>query len=315
MKKTQKKRTGKNSGSGRARAPVELQARTSPFVDIFRTTPPLTVCPNFFVLSHANGCSFRPNCAYCYLKSSFWFLRQPRAYSNLDRMEKEILRWIRRDRLESYVLNTGNLCDSLAFEVVRPLIGRLVEIFREEAEAKGRPHTLLLVTKGGHRECAPLFALPPCSRVILSFSINHPEAAERYERGAAPTGDRLDTAAQLKNLGWRLRLRMDPMIQGYAYGAVAREVAAAGPERVTLGCLRAEKSLPRYVENGLFDPLEPPAQDKALARYPRPVRMALYRQAMAGLGPRIEVGLCEETHDVWAELGLNIEGKTCNCGL
>ena len=77
--------------------------------------------PNFYVLAHADGCTFSPPCTYCYLKSSFWYLGGPRAFSNSDRLFAEVRRWIRRDRLESYVLNTGNLSDSLAFEDRRPL--------------------------------------------------------------------------------------------------------------------------------------------------------------------------------------------------
>jgi DNA repair photolyase len=126
-----------------------LRERKTRFVEIFRTTPARTVCPNFYVLSHANGCAFTPHCSYCYLKSSFWYLKEHRVYVNADAMMAEAASWIRKDGLESYVLNMGNLSDSLVFEDVRPVMGRLTALFRAEAEAKGRPHTLLLVTKGG----------------------------------------------------------------------------------------------------------------------------------------------------------------------
>ena len=42
--------------------PVVLRPRSTRFVELFRTTPPKTVCPNFYVLSHANGCAFQPHC-------------------------------------------------------------------------------------------------------------------------------------------------------------------------------------------------------------------------------------------------------------
>ena len=44
-----------------------LRKRKTRFVEIFRTTPAKTVCPNFFVLTHANGCAFTPECSYCFL--------------------------------------------------------------------------------------------------------------------------------------------------------------------------------------------------------------------------------------------------------
>ena len=153
---------------------VVLRERKSKFVEIFRTTPVQTVCPNFFVLPHANGCTFSPHCSYCYLKSSFRHTKGQHAFTNVEKIEKEARAWIQRDRLESYVLNTGNLSDSLTFEKRRPLVVKLVELFREEAENRGRKHTLLLVTKGGMAECRFLLSVRPCANVVVSFSVNNP---------------------------------------------------------------------------------------------------------------------------------------------
>lgn len=288
--------------------------RKTKFVDIFRTTPANTVCPNFYVLAHADGCGFPAECSYCYLKSSFWYLSAPQVFTNLDKLLEEVRAWLARDELESYVLNMGNLSDSLTFENVRPLVRQLVGLFRQEAEAKGRPHALLLVTKGGVEECRPLLAERPCRNVIISFSLNSPEAARDHERGAAPVADRLDAAHKLKAAGWRVRARIDPMILGYDYAWLISQVRALAPERVTIGSLRAEPNLPRFVENGLFDALEPPPSKNGLARYPREQRLALYRQAVEGLRGLCPLGLCEETPDVWDALGLDKEAKTCNCG-
>jgi len=298
-------------------APAEgcrLRERKTRFVELFRTTPANTVCPNFFVLAHANGCRFAPLCDYCYLKSTFWHLPGPEAFTNVDDLIRNVRAWIAKDDLECYVLNTGNLSDSLGFEEVRPLAAELVRVFREDAEAKDRPHALLLLTKGGRRECATLLAEEPCRNVIVSFSVNHADAAARYERGAAPVAERFEAACELKRRGWRLRMRIDPMILGYEYAEVAREVAAIEPERVTIGTLRAEKSLPRFVGNGIFAALEPPHEEKGLSRYPLEQRLALYRQAIDVLRPVCTIGVCEETREVWEALGLDADAKTCNCG-
>jgi spore photoproduct lyase len=284
-------------------------------VQIFRTTPPETVCPNFFVLAHANGCAFSPQCSYCFLKSSFWFLPTHQVFTNTDRIIEEIRTWIRRDRLDSHVLNTGNLSDSLVFEDVRPLMGRLVNLFREEAEAKKRKHTLLLVTKGGLKECRPLFKTAPCRNVVISFSVNSPEAARRHERGAAPVADRLEAARRLKRKGWRIRIRLDPMIRGFDHRWIIQQVKRLAPERVTLGSLRAEANLPRYAGQRLFAELENPSRRGGMARYPKPVRLRLYGPAVKAFWPLCPVGLCEETPDIWDALGLDKESRSCNCGL
>ena len=290
-----------------------LRDRRTQFIDIFRTTPARTVCPNFYVLAHANGCAFRPACEYCYLKSSLWHVGRAAAFSNLGRMLAEVRAWIARDGLETYILNAGNLSDSLCFEDVRPMMPRLVDVFRE-AEAAGRPHTLLLVTKGGRRECRTLLGVEPCRQVVISFSVNRPDVARRHERGAAAVADRMAAARQLKEAGWRIRIRIDPMFAGADYRPLARRVRRLAPERVTLGTLRAEPHLLRMVDHDLFDSLEIPAEKGGLARIPLTDRMALYRPVAGILMGVCPIGLCEETRDVWDSLGLDADGRTCNCG-
>ncbi len=292
-------------------APSRVERRTR-FVEILRTTPSLTVCPNFYVLSHANGCAFAPACDYCYLQSTLWYLGGARVFTNVEDLVGDVRAWIARDGLESTVLNTGNLSDSLGFERERPLAARLVELFRSEAEHKGRPHALLLVTKGGRSEVAPLAGLAPSANVIVSFSLNTPEAAAVHERGAPPVDNRLAAARVLKGAGWRIRIRIDPMIAGCSYTGLVALVGDLAPERVTLGCLRADRGLLKK-GNGVFAALEPIRERGGLARYPVADRIRMYREAIEALPDRSAVGLCEETADVWTAVGLDPDSKTCNC--
>lgn len=293
---------------------IVFRKRKSRFVEIFRTNPPKTVCPNFFVLAHANGCAFAPRCSYCYLKTSFRNRLKQDVFSNVDKMLGETRRWIKRDNLESYFINTGNLSDSLTFEEHRPLMSKLIELFRKEAEAKGRKHTLLIVTKGGARQCRTFLNTKPCANVVISFSVNNPDAGRKHEAGAATVEDRLQTAGALRKKGWRIRIRIDPMIMGYDYKWIARQVKKLRPERVTLGSLRAEPGLEFFMPRELSKGIERPAEKHALGRYPRKTRLALYREATVILRRVCPIGLCEETKDIWDALGLNTEAKSCNCG-
>lgn len=293
-------------------APLLTRPRKTRFIELLRTTPARTVCPNFYLLAHANGCAFRPHCDYCYLKGSLWHVPIDSAFDNVARMLADVRRWIARDNLETYVLNAGNLSDSLAFEPIRPAVQALVEEFRA-ASAAGRRHTLLLVTKGGVSECRPLLEAAPCPNVIVSFSVNCAEVARAHERGAAAVADRMDAARRLKAAGWRVRIRLDPMFAGYEYGSIAGGIRGLAPERVTLGTLRADPHLLRVVNHGLFGALAPPVEPGGLARYPLDTRLDLYRAARAGLGGVCPVGLCEETRDVWEAAGLNPAFPSCNC--
>jgi DNA repair photolyase len=293
-----------------------LEASERPFVEILRTTPVETICPNFYALDHARGCAFTPLCTYCYLKDPYYQGGKTSAATNVNELEQELCVWLRQDTLETYVANAGNLSDSLAFEELRPLMGRLVELFRREAEQKGRPHTLLLVTKGGVKECTPLLEREPCASVMVSFSINSEEAQHELEQGAATTADRLEAASLLKEKGWRMRIRLDPMIAGYDYCVVADEIGRLRPERVTLGTLRADPGLMPVLPPHLKELLVPAPEYKgkyALARYPFDLRLGIYRQAADRLRDVCSLGLCEETPDMWRALGFDWRNASCNC--
>jgi len=276
--------------------------------------PKKTVCPNFTLFAHAGGCNFSPNCSYCYLKSSLSFQAKPVVYDNVEEMERQVANWIKRDKLESYVLNTGNLSDSLSLEAYRPFIGRIIEIFREHAEKPGRPHTLLLVTKGGTKHIGALLERPPCENVIVSFSVNCAEAAADHEQGAPPPANRLKAAKRLKGEGWRVRIRIDPMIRGYDYADIVEQVAKLEPERVTIGAIRSEKNLEHRIPEDLLDGLAL-SDGEDMRRYPFRERMGLFRPAVKRLKSVCSIGLCEETPEVWDALGLDREAKTCNCNL
>ncbi|MEW6357058.1 MAG: spore photoproduct lyase family protein [Planctomycetota bacterium] len=291
-----------------------LKPRKSPAIRLLWKGPKKTVCPNFNLFAHAGGCGLSPNCSYCFLKSSLSFLSKPVVYNNVAEMEGQVLHWIRRDDLVSYVLNTGNLSDSLAFEQARPFIGRIIELFREHAERPGRPHTLLIVTKGGMKHIRPLLEREPCPNVIVSFSVNCSEAAHDHEKGAPTPANRLNAAKTLMDQGWRVRIRIDPMIRGYEYSDLVEQVAELAPERVTLGLIRVERNLEGRIPEELMDGLVL-AKGEDMRRYPAGERVAIFRPAVERLRNVCSVGLCEETPEVWDALRLDRENKTCNCNL
>ncbi len=282
-----------------------------PYVALLRTTPVNTVCPNFYILDHARGCSF--NCSYCFLRDIEYNRKERRIFDDRERLFRELGEWVRQDSLETFLANAGNMTDSLSFERERPIWGELIEFMRENAEKKGRPHTLLAVTKAGLDMCGAFLERPPCRNIIVSFSVNSPAAARDHEAGAARPAERLAAAARLKALRWPVRIRSDPMIQGYDEAWVVGEIRKIAPERVTLGMLRADPTLiPEVKGVDIFSKLEPPAPG-SIARYPREERLAVYRPVVERLRDVTSIGLCEETEDVWAELGLDYVNKTCNC--
>ncbi len=282
-----------------------------PYITLLRSTPARTVCPNFYLFDHARGCNF--NCSYCFLRDIEYNRKERRLFDDADRMVAEVIDWVGKDNLETYLANAGNMTDALSFEKERPVWGLLIETMREHATEKNRPHCLLAVTKAGLDLCGAFLEHAPCPNILVSFSLNAADAARDHEPGAAPTADRLAAARKLKELGWRVRVRLDPMIAGYDYTDVIHAVAGIAPERVTLGTLRADPTLlPEVREVDIFTRLEEP-EPESIARYPLALRLAMYRQAVDALSGKTSIGLCEETEDVWKALGLDYINKTCNC--
>lgn len=288
-----------------------LCANEAPYVVLLRSTPVKTVCPNFYLFDHARGCNF--NCSYCFLRDTEYERKERRIFDNTDKMFADLGAWIKKDNLETYLANAGNMTDAFSFEEERPVWGELIEFMRENAERPGRPHTLLAVTKAGLPLCRAFLEHEPCRNIIVSFSINAADAARDHEPGAATMQERLQAAKKLKELGWRVRIRIDPMIKGYDYSEVVEKVRKIAPERVTLGTLRADPTLlPEVAGLPIFQELDPP-EEEGIARYPLDVRMAMYRPAVERLKDATSIGLCEETEDVWLALGLDAVNKTCNC--
>lgn len=274
-------------------------------------TPADTVCPDFYLLDHAHGCHF--DCSYCFLKAEEYAYKRREVFTDKERLFAELREWVGRDDPESHLANAGNMADSLSFERERPLWGELVEFMRENAEKKNRPHCLLAVTKAGPEACEAFFERPPCRNIIISFSVNSPEAARVYEAGAAEPAERMAAARRLKELGWRVRIRIDPMIKGFAYADTVEEIRRLAPERTTLGSLRADPTLLSVTaDQPAFRELDLPA-DGSIGRYPPEERLALYRPAVERLRGATSLGLCEETPAVWDALGLDTANKTCNC--
>lgn len=271
-----------------------VRERKSKLVRLFSKTPAGVRCPHFYELILSNGCPY--GCSYCYLRLTFRGNKHPVLFSN---PWEEVVREL--EAVESGVFSTGELADSLA--VVPPLLAPAIEYFR------GQPSKYLLLTT---KSCnVRLFRhLTPTPQVIVSFSVNAPEVSAELERLAPPPLARLKAAARLLEWGWRVRVRLDPVVwsgEPGGYRLICREIAALGPERVTVGTLRHYPGLFRFAPEAPRENLERAGDGRM--RYPLPVRVYAYRKIAEWLG--FQPALCKETDGVWDALGWKFYG--CNC--
>lgn len=273
---------------------VISRERKSNFVRLFDKTPPGVCCPHFYELVLSNGCPF--DCSYCYLRLTFRGNTQPTLFTNgWEKVKFEI------DTVPEGVFSTGELADSLA--VLPPLLPNSIDYF-SSLENK----FLLLVTKSVNVDI--LRQRNPSNQVILSFSVNSLPAAEKFERVAPSPEKRLETAAEMIERGWRVRIRLDPVIVesgiGY-YQHICKQIAAINPDRVTVGTLRQYPGLFRFAPNAPKSGLTR-AKDGRM-RYPVTERAKVYEQIASWLG--FQPSLCKETEEMWNILGWSFEG--CNC--
>jgi len=268
--------------------------RKSRFVKLFDKTPPEVMCPHFYELVLSNGCPY--DCKYCYLRLTFRGRTDPVLFSNeWEGVEAEL------DRIEGGVFSTGELADSLA--VIPPLLPAALDYFsRQESKY------LLLVSKSTNIQC--LLDREASRQVIASFSINSARAAQEFEQKAPAPARRLQAARRLKEAGWRVRVRLDPIILESGleyYREMCREIADLNPERVTIGTLRQYPGVHRFAREAPRLGLKKSADGRM--RYPVEERIKAYESIAEWLG--FQPALCKETYELWDMLGWEFKG--CNC--
>lgn len=287
-----------------------MRPRKSFFIHYFDKTPPGIVCPHYYVFSHANGCPY--SCDYCYLNLTFRGLKKPVVFSNLHRLKRDVEAWLACTRKAS-VLSAGELSDSLIFDRITGLTKVIVPLF-----AAQRKHLLLLVTKS--TEIQNLRHLEPTPQVVVSFSVNAPQVARLYEAGAPQPGLRLAAAKELARRGWRIRVRLDPVIPipGWKrhYSRLADQITKIPVETVTLGSLRFFPGLPAFAKRktDIFSFGRDNGDPDGRLRLPEPLRLEIYSFLLSRLGGT-KLGLCKETVRLHKRLSLPVTNVTCNCTL
>jgi len=270
---------------------MEVRERKSKFVKLFTKTPPEVLCPHFYELILSNGCPY--NCAYCYLQLTFRGDKGYRTFSNsFEGIKKEL------DAVPEGVFSTGELSDSLAYTPTH--LAEVMDYFKKQKE-----RFLLFTTKSLAKQ---LYREEPSDQIIVSFSINSYEAWQEYEKGTPDPINRLSSADALIQKGWRVRIRLDPIIEGFDYEDICKMIKDVNPERITVGSLRHYPGIYRFTKVRFNAMLKAP--DGRL-RYTIYRRAKIYRQIENWLG--FQPALCKETHQCWKKLGWKFRG--CNCSM
>jgi len=279
-----------------------LKPRKSKFIRLFNKTPKGVVCPNFWLLAWANGCPY--HCSYCYLQGTFKGKTNPVVFSNFNKLFSELKVWLKDPNPK--ILNSGELTDSLA--LTRTLMVKLIQKFAEQNK-----HKLLLVTKSDKVE--EILGLNHNQQTIVSFSLNPQKIVEKFEVDTPSTHQRLEAAWKVKKAGYRLRIRIDPMVPiknwMELYEDLAKEINNLKPERITLGSLRFYPIVKAYCRDKSVFNFDFEKSVDGRWRLKKDLRLKMYRFMLEKLKIK-PVSLCKETVDIVKILGLP---QKCNCVL
>ena len=246
------------------------------------------------ILGH--GCF--ASCLYCFV-FTYFESPNPTLFTNLDDALAELGAFLREN--PRAWISTGEFMDSLQLDSAAGYNQSIIE-----AMAAFPGATLELRTKHSGAE-----HIPPCGQrgVVFSFSVNPDEVVRRVEPGSADLGRRLRAAAGLHGRGYRIALRIDPIIPTAEYagaydglaGTVEKQLGWERVSRVFLGSLRFDAELMKKLSRG-------PASRKLLDaeyvltpdgkyRVYKHARVAAYRRLVGQIrtyAPEIKVTLMME---------------------
>jgi spore photoproduct lyase len=278
----------------------------SAFVKHCPCSPGSVPC-GYYNLNLHTGCPY--DCSYCILQAYLPDKSRAVFFSNWADMEAELTACSSsRDALR---IGSGELSDSLAYELVRPNAARVVELFRRLPQA-----VFEFKTKAVH--VRPLLAIKePPRNIVVSWSLN-PPALVRGEESLTPALDRrLRALAAVQSRGYMIGIHFDPLILFPDWQEAYRELIRAlakivRPGRVawwSLGALRFPPELKghifRHRRSQLFwGELIQAADGKY--RYFTPRRLELFafirREIRRQLSAEMPLYLCMEDAATWGEI-------------
>lgn len=292
-----------------------MRERKSRFIEPFwkdGEKPKGVLCCQFYEAKWSNGCVFA--CEYCYLRGTFrwqgWKGRSQTVFTNVDELKNEVDEFLNLPG--SHVLHTGEVADSLAVPGTEELMGSFVESFGEQ-----KRHTLLLLTKSDN--VGSLLNLEHNDQTVIGFSINPSVVSKQFEIGAASTRSRLRAAKRCSEAGYRVMVRVDPIIPvpnwRKHYRKLFDELNALELYGVVVGTLRAFNGLRISLGSELKSYLTNRDVDGRW-HIPHDLRLEIYKMAFQELRFK-RMGVCKESGETWSQLISEFRDKRffCNCRL
>lgn len=140
------------------------------------------------------------DCAYCFLKGMY-VSSNIVVYVNIEDYFKELKR-LSRDKEIFVALSYES--DLLALEGLTGIVKKWLEFLRTNPEITAEIRTKSPVT-------APFYVQKPLSNLIISYTLIPDVISKTYEGKVPSLGSRISAIRRLQDLGWRIRLAIDPI--------------------------------------------------------------------------------------------------------
>jgi spore photoproduct lyase len=258
----------------------------------------------YWVLNIGFGCPM--DCSYCYLQT---YSNAPGMMfpMNIEEYYPQIAEFDRQANTRIR-MGTGEFTDSLALDKYTKYSSSLIPFFRGMKNLVLELKTKISDINGVLRET-------PHDNVVISWSMNTPRVAERYETGAADVGARIDSALEASKKGYKIAFHFDPVVYYSGWERDYKNTVAKlfscddiknNTEWISLGTLRYTPGLKqiserRFKDSRIFYEGEFFKEVDGKLRYPKPLRIDMYNKLTKWIrdsGVFCRMYLCMETRDV-----------------
>ena len=196
---------------------------------------------NNYYFSHMLNCLY--DCRYCFLQGMYQSAHYL-LFVNYEKFMDEIREVMLRHEDEQVYFFSGYDCDSLALESVTGFAGAFLPFFEEHPRAWLELRTKSVRTK-------ELLARPPIDNCVVAYSLTPDEVAKAVEHKAPPVASRISAMGKVARAGWKVGLRLDPLIYRDDFQAVYgrliedifREVEPSAIHSVSFGPMRFPQSM------------------------------------------------------------------------
>jgi len=294
-----------------------LVKNKSAFIKICPCTKGCVRC-GYWILNIGFGCPI--DCAYCYLQmySNAPGIILPANiedyYPYIEEFGRKVSGRVR--------IGTGEFTDSLALDKYTKYSSYLIPFFRDKKN-------LVFELKTKSANIDNVLKKEPHDSIVISWSMNTLQVAERYEKGGSSIKGRINAARKAAGEGYKIGFHFDPIVyypkwesdyketveEMFSYDEIRKNTVwiSLGTLRYTPGLKQAAEK--RFEENLMFYQGEFFTDIDGKLRYSRRVRIDMYNRMVEWIrsfNTSLWVYLCMEPEDIWKKTILDKKSYVYN---